>query len=297
MAKNFLTVCLNPALQKTLVFGKFENGAVNRYSEYYLTASGKGINVSRVLMQLGHKVTHLTHAGGNLGKIFTELAMREKIKISAAACKSETRICTTLLDLSAGTTTELVEEAEGVESSCEDRIRKQFTHELDKAHTVIISGSKAPGYSADLYPWMVKTAKAADCAVILDYRGDDLAASLPFMPDIIKPNLDEFNLTLAEHPELDWGGIEITLQHFAEIHFTIPVITNGNSEIIYAADGEIHTAKPEKVKAVNTTGCGDSFTAGLASALYRGQNVHECVKEGIRCAALNAKNRLPGNIG
>ncbi len=61
---SFLTVCLNPTLQKTIVLQKLLEDEVNRTNEHFLDASRKGINVSRVLTQLGAEVIHLTQVGG-----------------------------------------------------------------------------------------------------------------------------------------------------------------------------------------------------------------------------------------
>ena len=60
----FLTICLNPVLQKTIVLPHLYEDEVNRSREYYFDAAGKGIFVSKVLMQLGEKAVHLTQAGG-----------------------------------------------------------------------------------------------------------------------------------------------------------------------------------------------------------------------------------------
>jgi len=51
----FLTICLNPTLQKTLCFSSVVPGTVNRTGVHRLDVSGKGINVTRVLTQLGKK--------------------------------------------------------------------------------------------------------------------------------------------------------------------------------------------------------------------------------------------------
>jgi len=71
----FLTICLNPVLQKTLVLPHLHEDRVNRCREYYFDVAGKGIFVSKVLMQLGEKTVHLTQAGGRFKMPF----LKEKI--------------------------------------------------------------------------------------------------------------------------------------------------------------------------------------------------------------------------
>jgi len=52
-------LCLNPTLQRTLVFSTVTPGQVNRTSGNYEHASGKGLNVTRILRELGHDVSQL----------------------------------------------------------------------------------------------------------------------------------------------------------------------------------------------------------------------------------------------
>jgi tagatose 6-phosphate kinase len=67
-----LVVGLSPAWQRTLKFSGFRIGKVNRASGVNETASGKGVNVTRVARQLGADVRLLTVAGGHRGKLLTQ---------------------------------------------------------------------------------------------------------------------------------------------------------------------------------------------------------------------------------
>jgi fructose-1-phosphate kinase PfkB-like protein len=73
----FLTVCLNPTIQKTLRYPSITPGTVNRTAHHRLDVSGKGINVTRVLTQLGKKVTHLTQLGGVMRPLFLSLCEKD----------------------------------------------------------------------------------------------------------------------------------------------------------------------------------------------------------------------------
>ncbi|MEI6876358.1 MAG: hypothetical protein WCL50_14645, partial [Spirochaetota bacterium] len=60
----FLVVCLNPTIQKTLVFGSLAKGEVNRSALHRVDVAGKGVCGARVFGQLGKRAIHLTHLGG-----------------------------------------------------------------------------------------------------------------------------------------------------------------------------------------------------------------------------------------
>ena len=75
---------------------------------------------------------------------------------------------------------------------------------MPAAHTVVITGSKAPGFSDALYPTMVADTRRAGVRSILDIRGDDLVAVLPQQPTLVKLNLNEFSQTFG-HEEIPEG--------------------------------------------------------------------------------------------
>jgi 1-phosphofructokinase/tagatose 6-phosphate kinase len=93
----FLSVCMNPTLQKTLCFSGIIPDKVNRTANYRLDASGKGINVTRVLSQLGKKAIHLTQLGGELRALFLSLCEKDDLDICWVESGSAVRFCTTLI--------------------------------------------------------------------------------------------------------------------------------------------------------------------------------------------------------
>jgi 1-phosphofructokinase/tagatose 6-phosphate kinase len=326
----FLTVCLNPTLQKTLRFSSIYPGTVNRTGVHRLDASGKGINVSRVLTQLGKKTVHLTQLGGIMRPLFLSLCEQDNYSVQWVESESEIRFCYTLLSstestLSDGdgalpdgsTVTELIEESEPVSAGTEDRLLEKFDDILARntdLNWLIISGTKAAGFSDAVIPAMTQRAKEKGLKVILDIKGKDLSESLKYQPDIVKPNLFEFAAGFA--PELIRNNELITIDDSAKERIKSAVLdmaqkykcrvilTNGSRKIIAAdkvsadisSENNFFEVEVRPVKAVNSIGCGDAFTAGLASALEDGAGFREAISEGSRCGALNAALVRPGVI-
>jgi len=199
----FLTVCLNPTLQKTLRFSSIFPGTVNRTGSHRLDASGKGINVTRVLTQLGKKAVHLTQLGGVMRPLFLSLCGQDDCSVQWVESGSQIRFCYTLLSDTDGAVTELVEESEAVNAGTEERLLEKFDEILARdtdLKWLIISGTKAAGFSGMVIPAMTQRAKEKGLKVILDIKGKDLSGSLKYEPDIVKPNLFEFAADFA--PEL-----------------------------------------------------------------------------------------------
>ena len=63
-----LTVTLNMALDVTYHVERFERGHTTRVGEVARRAGGKGVNVARVLHELGHEVVVTGLAGGFTGE-------------------------------------------------------------------------------------------------------------------------------------------------------------------------------------------------------------------------------------
>jgi 1-phosphofructokinase/tagatose 6-phosphate kinase len=302
----FLTVCLNPTLQKTLRFSSLVSGTVNRTDTHRLDAAGKGVNVSRVLTQLGKKVTHLTQLGGAMRPLFLSLCKEDSLAVEWVESGSPIRFCYTVITENNGDVTELIEESEPVAADTGERLLEKFDTLLPGNNCLIVSGTKADGFPDETIPLMVKKAKGRDMAVILDIRGKDLVESLQYQPDLIKPNLFEFALTFA--PDLVKDNvllgdertvkerIKALCMELCEKYQCRIILTRG-AQALWAAEADnFFEVCPSAVKPLNSTGSGDAFTAGLASALENGADFSAAIAEGRRCGALNALCLRPGFI-
>jgi len=342
----FLTVCLNPTLQKTLRFPSVISGTVNRAVNHRLDVSGKGINVTRVLTQLGKKALHLTQLGGDMRPLFLSLSKSDGLSVEWVESYSEIRFCYTVLNDSNNSVTEMVEESQPVCAETEKRLLLKYEALLDdnlgrffhrdtegaeiveagrvSQDTLIISGTKAAGFSNSIFPVMVKKAKEKGMRVILDIRGNDLLECLKYEPDIVKPNLYEFastfmpelikdnDLAINDSAQLEQRAvkekIKAAMLETARKYRCRVILTNGSRNILaadcarFGAPDSFFEIEIKPVKAVNTIGCGDAFTAGLAAALAdcggweSREKFKTAINEGIRCGALNAEFVKPGVI-
>jgi fructose-1-phosphate kinase PfkB-like protein len=310
--RRFLCVCLNPVIQNTLVYERLDTGEVNRSSEYRLDASGKGVNVARVLAQTGRDATYLTQLGGPTRDWFLSMCLSDGLSVRWVESNSEIRVCTTVIDRSkdggSGGATELVQEARNVERGTGARVLSAYEEELSSCAAVIFSGTKAPGFPEDMIPKMARLAAERGKSLILDIKGADLVASLPFRPLVAKPNLEELLQTYApdEAHAMRDGKVpsDASLRdlvfsigkEYKEKWGTCLVVTRGAKPTLYWDGSALREYQGPVVKAYNPIGSGDSFTAGLATTLVEGGSLPEAVAEGSRLGALNAQRLKPGSI-
>src|SRR5690242_2287247 len=107
-----LCVGLTPTVQRTQRFTTLTIGAVNRARETLVTASGKGVNVARVVTLLGEQARLVQILGGGSGRFVAETLDREGVPHHTIWDEDDapTRTCLTILP-DDGPATELVEEA------------------------------------------------------------------------------------------------------------------------------------------------------------------------------------------
>lgn len=300
--KRFLTVCLNPTLQVTVRLAALVPGQVNRARDSRIDASGKGINVTRILHHLGEEVVHLTHTGGRYAAEFADLIAADRLSLHAVPGDIEIRHCYTLIAENTESTTEIVEPGGHATAQIESAVLERFTDLVTSAHSVVISGSKAPGYSETLYPEMVRIAKRQSCRVILDFRGADLRNALSAAPDVIKINVSEFAQTFLDAsipeelpPEQLPTDLQASMLDLAD-RGTSVILTNGSQPVMFVEDRAVELISPVRVRPVNTIGAGDATTAGIASGLYRGLPLRKAIELGLDCARRNVELIRPGVI-
>ena len=295
-----LTVCLNPTFQSTMIFDSFTEGEVNRCSEHYLDASGKGMNTARILRQLGADAAWLTHLGGPRKEEMLTLCAKDGVKVIYTTSSSAMRTCTTII--SNGSCTELVQNPEAVSEGCEEDIRSLFSEAIKGAEALIICGTRCPGYSKNLYSDFVKEAKQKGTFVLLDIKGEDLRSCLPYRPDVIKPNFSEFVETFFGEKVPEQGHntnllerVYAEMKSLQEKFGCKSVISRGKHDLLLF-DETLSSVAIEQTEVVNSIGCGDTLSASLTLELLQGYSLQHAASVATNHATLQAKTIHPGSF-
>ena len=285
-------------MQRTLLFNALATGAVNRAKRVLVTASGKGINVARVLTVLGANA-HLVHPlGGASGRFIADTLDEAGIYHDVVWDEDDTptRTCTTLL-VTNGETTELVEEAAPLAFHDAQLIKAAIVNGLLQARAVCLSGSLPQGIEPELYARIVREAHAFGIPVVVDAQKEPLLAALPEGPFLVKPNRDEALQTL---------GISASGKAEADAQTAVSALTVAGAawalvsmgktgSLLGDVQGNRWRITPPEVSAINPIGAGDSLAAGLLFAyVKRGLSVPEACAYGTACAAANCLSQTSG---
>src|SRR4051812_9188797 len=94
-SRNAMIICLGttPAVQRTMSFAKLSVGEVNRAKSVTQFASGKSVNVARVLHTLGERCIATGIIGGDTGRFVRFDLDRSRIAHEFIDTPAPTRLC------------------------------------------------------------------------------------------------------------------------------------------------------------------------------------------------------------
>jgi tagatose 6-phosphate kinase len=292
-----MILCLGttPAIQRSMSFAQLAIDNVNRTGDVQQYASGKSINVARVLRTLGYSPLTIGFAGGDSGRFLVEDLKRTLIRCDFVDVKPATRMCITLVDRSVNTATELIEEAGPVEPSAYPLLLAKFRQHLPAAGGVVLSGSLPPGAPLDFYADCVAAANAMGKSVLLDATGEPLRRALAQRPTIVKPNRGELAQTMKLPVDSD-AELKSAIRQLIATGPKWAVITGGSKETVASDGSRFWKISTPSVEVVSPIGSGDSFAAGLAAAVSTGQEVPLACRLAAACGSANAMTSLAGHL-
>jgi tagatose 6-phosphate kinase len=282
-------------MQRTMVFDRLRLDSVNRAAEVHETASGKSLNVVRVLHALGDECVAGGFVGGDSGRFIRDELDRAGVPHDFVTVAPKTRTCVTILDRASGETTELVEESKEVEKPAWGKLRGRVAEWLPRAKVMVLSGSLTPNAPQDFYGFCVNRATEHAASAIVDAAGEPLRRALAARPLVVKPNRAELARTLDSPIESD-AALRDAIRRLIELGPGWCVVTQGKEGAIVSDGQRFWRVRSPALRAVNPIGSGDSVAAGLASAIARGQRLPEAARLGIACGAANAMTLLPGHV-
>ena len=285
-----VTLTMNPSVDRTVALAELALGETNRVQEVRSDASGKGINVSRALMQLGIPSTAAGFLAGREGE-FVEEAVRS-FGITPHFTwlnQGQTRINTKILELNHNRTTEVNEPGPKVDAAAEAALWQDLAELIPQAEYVVCSGSLPPGVNHDFYFRLVEKCRAQGVPVILDASGPALIAGVKAKPFMIKPNVDEVAQLLGWRPE---GKEERSraIASLAELGIEIVAMSLGADGAVFYRRGEaVLWGRAAAEPLASTSGCGDALLTGVLVSLLAERPWAETVRWSIATATATAE--------
>ena len=277
------TVTLNPSIDYIVEVEDMKLGRLNRMSRDLKFPGGKGINVSRVLNQLGSDNTALGFVGGFTGTYIEEALRKESIHTNFVHIASDTRIN---IKLKHGEETEI----NGLGPTIHKEEAEQLLHklsEIGKGDVVVLSGSVPPSLGTDFYSRLIGVCKEAGAEFVMDTTGEALLKALPYKPLLVKPNHHElaelFGVVIESREDMISYGrklLELGAQHV--------LISMAGEGALFITEDKVYHASVPKGTVRNSVGAGDSMVAGFVGTLTAQQDVLEAFRMGVASGSATA---------
>ncbi len=266
------TLTMNPCLDRYLYIDELKEDdtvRVKRFSDY---PAGKGIDVSRVIRELGGVSVAVTLLGGATGRKIEELLDEEGVIYTAIRVEPETRI-NVILQVGKSQY-RLSLPGQPVDRARLEKVRETLQALVRPGDVVVISGSLPRGVSPDFYTGIIFMLKQWGATVYFDSDGENLKAGLIAEPDGIKPNIHELSRVVGrEISEEDIDGVINAAKEIYDNHRVKEIIVSlgGSGAVLHTNEG-VWRVKVPRLPVVSAVGAGDAFLA--AYVLKRTEGVY-----------------------
>ncbi len=285
------TVTFNPALDKTYVVERIECDSLHRATDVFEDVGGKGINVSKVLKELGMDSEALVVLGGFVGKKIEHMLEQSNIAIRPFWVEGETRVNAKIVDSTQKTNTDVNEEGPAVSSIIIDEMYEYLFEKIEPGDIVVLAGSLPSSIPKDTYEKWIQQLSECGAKVILDTSGEAFKLGLRAQPYLIKPNRHEVEECLGRliHSKDD---LKQAAQSFIVDGVEVVCISDGPRGGYFFTKDDSFFVPAVKVDVKSTVGAGDSMVAGLAYMLENHMSLEDGAK--LACALGTCSVALEG---
>jgi len=279
----------NPAIDITYSIDEFIAGATNRVTDVVKVPGGKGLNVARVLEQLGCATVSILPLGGESGTWLQRELQSSSLPSRFAAIEGDTRTTVTITGGNRHPTV-LSEAGPQIYASEWLSFRELVKREIAQTSMLVISGSLPGAASVDVLSDWVRMARRRNVPVLADVAGEALLAAARAKASILKPNEDEVLMATGRHDLQD--GID----DLHRLGASLVVVSRGANGLVGSLGGTNSAVPAIRGVQGNPTGAGDAATAGLVAALTSGRNLVDALHWASAAGAAAVREPIAGRI-
>jgi 1-phosphofructokinase family hexose kinase len=293
-----LSICPTTTIERNWVIPDFSIGGFYRVQQESLFASGKGVNVARVIKNLNGQVLCAGFVGGYTGKLFQSLADQEGLQGSWTESTHEMRESITVYDpQSRQDATSFCPYGPTIYEPEWDHFVADLVRLAENVENLSISGNIPPGIKAEQFYSLVKGLGERRKNVWLDVSGEMLRSGISANPFAVKVNAKEIS-ELANQPVHDkTEAIGVSKAIRKTYGLAIVGVTLGPEGAVCSStwgDFSIHPIYFPRV--TSSIGCGDAFLGAMLTKFEEGYPMEACLKAAAAAAGANTQKLGPGNF-
>jgi 1-phosphofructokinase family hexose kinase len=274
------TVTLNPSLDRTLSVPEMTFNEVLRSTSTRLDISGKGLNVSLALKELGCANTAVGYLGGATG-IYLEQGLRAAgIPCDFIPISGETRSNVMIIEESTQRYVKANEAGPAISSIERQALIDRLTRLAVPGDYWVFSGSLPPGLQAGFYAELIELVQSKGSLAVLDSSTDMLRLGVTARPCLVKPNALEAEQA-SQIPVNSPQDAVLAARWFLDQGVRYVAISLGEDGLLFASKETAIHVSPPKVQVVNPTAAGDALLAGLVWAFQNQASILDVARWGV----------------
>jgi len=286
-----LTLTPNPTVDRVLFLRDFQLGATLRAEREVVTPSGKGVDASLVIAELGTDTVAIGLQAGHNGRLLTRLLNERGIRNEFVTAQGETRIALVLIDLAVNQQSTITVPTLQATPEHVSQLLALLEAHSQGAWGVICAGSLPLGVPSDTYVGLLRRAHSLGLTTLLDSSGAALREGIAGQPDILKVNLEEarsLDPTLQGDPMTlgdTVGLVEKLIPRLGQWARDAVIVSLGGLGAVAVTRTCNYFVRSPEVPWANRAGAGDALGAGVMLARSQGTDWPAALTLGIAAAA------------
>jgi 6-phosphofructokinase 2 len=267
--KPIVTLTLNPAIDLSCQADEVHPVHKIRTFEERYDPGGGGVNVARVIRELGGEAMAVYLAGGLTGQAFTQMIDAIGLQHRAIPIRGYTRVSHTVYERSSGREYRFVPQGPAIhEDEWQAALRELEGLEFDY---LVASGSLPKGMPDDFYARIARMVSARGARFAVDTSGAALKRTLEAGVFLVKPNLRELESVVGRSLRQPAEQEEAARQLVARGHAEIVTVSLGADGALLATTAGCRRLRAPRIKPRSAVGAGDSFVGAMTLGLAQGR--------------------------
>jgi 6-phosphofructokinase 2 len=285
-----VTLSLNPTIDVSSETELIRPTHKIRTSNEEYEPGGGGVNVARVIIELGGEATLICPAGGFPGEMLDELLGAIPVPRRIVPISGNTRISFTVFERKSGQEYRFTPNGPKLSVAeivaCLDAIR------LEPFDYFVASGSIPMGAPSDILAQIAEIVVGKNAKFVLDSSGAGLNLTLERgNVHLVKPSLTELEALAGrrlDHDGVREAATDLVRRGRAEI---VAVTMGAAGALVVTKDKMLRIGSP-KVEARSALGAGDAFVGAMTFALSQGRPIEEALMLATAAGAATALTPL-----
>lgn len=283
-----LTVTPNPALDVSTSTERVMAEHKMRCGPTRLDPGGGGVNVSRVVRNLGGRSLAVYAAGGPTGQAYRDTLEREGIAGRVVRIRESTRESFTVDETGSGEQFRFVLQGPHLAEPEWRLLLSAVADDLPVSGFVVPSGSLPPGVPVDFYAQISRIARENDVRTAVDTSGEALQAALDEGVFLIKPSKRELGELVGATLDDEESMIEASRELVGDGSCEVVALTLGGAGAIVVSADQTLRLPPADVEVQSTVGAGDSFLGAFLLRLAQGRSLADAFRAGVAAGGATA---------